>query len=61
MNKEKKRLLLLFVPVFTALIGTSVRDLPVSGDVRAALMGLCIGISLVTLAKSISLVRAERC
>jgi hypothetical protein len=56
MSKRKMRALGI-VPALCAMLASSFLVLPIDSDLRAALMGICIGFSLVAFA---ALARARR-
>jgi hypothetical protein len=54
---ERKMRVLGIVPALCAMLASSFLVMPVDSDVRAALMGVCIGFSFVAL---VALTRARR-
>jgi len=54
---ERKMRVLGIVPALCAMLASSFLVMPIDSDVRAALMGVCIGFSLVAL---VAVTRARR-
>jgi hypothetical protein len=57
---ERKMRVLGIVPALCAILASSLLVMPIDSDVRAALMGICIGFSLVALvARALRATRRE--
>ena len=57
---ERKKRLFTIVPAIAAMLAASLLVLPIRADLRAALMGVCIGITIVAMVKIAALKRAQR-